>query len=104
MILKPGTVKMRPMDTPTPQDRIVQEAIREILEAIYQLEFQDWKSRNGSKSTNYGFRFHKSTWMATNVHKVQGQATTYAIEGDIVGAYNNVEHQVLLNRRIKDKK
>lgn len=106
-IPKPGKNKKRPIDTPTQEDRIVQEALRGILECIYEPEFREFESYNEYKSTNYGFRPNKSTWDAANNLKIYGQATTYAIEGDIKGAYNNVEHDILLNilhKRIKDKK
>lgn len=106
-IPKPGKSTKRPIDTPTQEDRIVQEAIRGILEAIYEPEFREFEDSNDFKSTNYGFRPNKSTWDAANSLKIYGQATTYAIEGDIKGAYNNVCHSILLDilqKRIKDSK
>ena len=106
-IPKPGKNKLRPIDTPTQEDRIVQEAIRGILESIYEPEFREFENHNNSTSTNYGFRPNKSTWNAVENLKIKGQATTYGIEGDISGAYNNVDHDILislLTHRIKDKK
>lgn len=41
-----------------------------------------------------------------DINQTKG-TTTYAIEGDIVGAYNNVNHKILmsvLRKRITDKK
>ena len=101
------TTKRPPIDTPTQEDRIVQEAIRGILEAIFEPEFQEFEKENNYLATNYGFRPNKSTWNAVEQLKLQGQATNIAIEGDIKGAYNSVNHSTLLNRmseRIKDKK
>jgi len=48
--------------------------------------------------TNYGFRNQKSTWSAieTLKTKAQGFKSNYAIEGDIVGTYNHVNHNYLL--------
>jgi hypothetical protein len=108
---KPGKKKKRPIDTPTQENRIAQEAIRGILEAIYEPEFSAFEKQSQSPKgyyycTNYGFRPNKSTWLAANTLKLLGRGTTHAIEGDIVGAYNNVNHEVLLailGRRIKDK-
>lgn len=105
-IPKPGKKKMRPIDTPTQEDRIVQEAIRGILECIFEPEFLEFESQNKKICTNYGFRENKSTWNAVEVLKIYGQSTNYGIEGDISGAYNNVDHDILLQRinvRIKDK-
>ncbi|NJR76101.1 MAG: RNA-directed DNA polymerase, partial [Scytonema sp. CRU_2_7] len=106
-IPKPGKKKMRPIDTPTQKDRIIQEALRGILEAIYEPEFKEFEEYTSGLCSNYGFRPRKSTWDAVAVLKYQGQSTNYCIEGDIVGAYNNIDHNILLNileRRIKDKK
>lgn len=106
-IPKPGKTTKRPIDTPTQEDRIVQEAIRGILESIFEPEFQEFEQKTNYMATNYGFRPNKSTWQAVEKLKLFGQATTYAIEGDIIGAYNNVDHSILLQilgKRIKDKR
>lgn len=107
LIPKPGKTTLRPIDTPTQEDCIVQEAIRGILESIYEPEFKQFEQENGHLATNYGFRPNKSIKDAVEVLKFKGQPATYAIEGDIVGAYNNVDHDILLGilkRRILDKK
>lgn len=107
MIPKPGKKKLRPIDTPTQKDRIVQEAIRSILETIYEPEFQDFEKRSNGLSTNFGFRPQKCAYMALKSLKDHGKLTNLGIEGDIVGAYNNVDHDKLmgiLSIRIKDKK
>nr|QUX32886.1 hypothetical protein [Blidingia minima]QUX32896.1 hypothetical protein [Blidingia minima] len=104
---KPRKNKMRPIDTPTQEDRIVQEAIRGILEAIYEPEFCAFEKLNNYRCTNFGFRPGKSTWNAIETLYQKAQSSTYSIEGDIVSAYNNVDHDILHNiskRRIKDSK
>lgn len=106
-IPKPGKRTLRPIDTPTQQDRIVQEAIRCILECIFEPEFTHFEIENNAKWTHYGFRPNKSTWDAVKSLKTKGQSTNYAFEGDISGAYNNVNHTILLqllSKRIKDRK
>jgi group II intron reverse transcriptase/maturase len=106
-IKKPGKNTFRPIDTPTQEDRIIQEAIRGILEAIFEPEFKEFEMNNGFRATNYGFRPHKSTWDAIENIKYKGQRAIYAIEGDIKGAYNNIDHKLMmsfLSKRIKDKK
>lgn len=106
-IPKPGKNKKRPVDTPTQEDRIVQEAIRGILEAIYEPEFQEFESANNLRCTNFGFRPVRSTFDACTALKMHGQKTNMVIEGDIKSAYNSINHDILINilgRRIKDKK
>lgn len=106
-IKKPGKNKIQSIDTFTQQDRIAQEALRGILESIFESEFKEFEEQNNFICTNYGFRENLSTWDAVEVLKIQGQATNYAIEGDITEAYNNVNHDILLNllrKRIKDEK
>lgn len=100
---------LRPIDTPTQEDRIVQEAIRGILESIFEPEFKEFESlpRNNGHVTNYGFRPEKSTQMAVESLKLKGSNNNMVLEGDISSAYNSVNHSVmihLLKRRIKDKK
>lgn len=113
-IPKPGKNKLRPIDTPTQKDRIVQEAIRSILECIFEPEFKQFENQVGNvqrfghyKVTNYGFRPGKSTFQALDNLKFSGRYTNIGIEGDIKGAYNNVDHDIMLkliSTRIKDKK
>lgn len=106
-IPKPGKKKKRPIDVPTQSDRIVQEALRGILEAIYEPEFKTWGITTKNLNNNYGFRPGKSTWSAMDKIKKYSQRCTIAIEGDILSAYNNVDHKILLSilkKRIKDKK
>lgn len=98
---------LRPIDTPTQRDRVVQEAIRGILEAVFEPEFQQLERTNKFRATNYGFRPGKSPFQAVEEFKTQGRHCNYVIEGDIISAYNNVDHDILLkiiSTRIKDKK
>ena len=106
MIEKPGKKKKRPIDTPTQENRIAQEAIRGILEAIYEPEFREFSQSTGSRSNNYGFRPKLSTWDAVETFKKTAGGSTHIIEGDIVSAYNSMDHEIflaILGRRIKDR-
>nr|YP_009568396.1 hypothetical protein [Orbilia oligospora]QBL02026.1 hypothetical protein [Orbilia oligospora] len=77
--------KMRPLGIPSPMDKLVQEAMRIILEAIYEPKFLD---------TSHGFRPGRSCHTALKeISKWNG--TTWAIEGDIKGYFDNVDHYVL---------
>lgn len=106
-IPKPGKNTKRPLDVPSQSDRIVQEAIRGILEAIYEPVFIDWEKKKKNLSSNYGFRPKRSCWSAIDVLRKKSKRCTIVIEGDIVSAYNNVNHKILLKilkERITDKK
>ena len=106
-IPKPGKKKKRPIDVPTQSDRIVQEALRGILEAIFEPEFKHWGHVTRNLSNNYGFRPSMGPWKSLDILKKYSKPCTMVIEGDIVSAYNNVNHDILLSilrKRIKDKK
>jgi hypothetical protein len=90
----------RPLGVPTFEDRIIQEMLRCILEAIYEPEFE-------RINLNYGFRPGKSTHDAITKLESKAKSMDFAIEGDIEGAYDNMNHQILmdiLNKKIADKK
>ena len=105
-IPKPGKKKKRPLDVPTQSDRIVQEAVRAILEAIYEPVFEEHAKLTNNLNDNYGFRPNKSCWTAITRIEQLSKLCNIVIEGDIVSAYNNINHDILiklLSRRIKDK-
>lgn len=100
-IPKPGKKATRPLGIPTFTDRIVQEGIRIILEAIFEPEFEKQNFKN------FGFRPNKSPHDCIVFLKNTGTACNYAIEGDIIGAFNNVDIPILMNilrKKIQDKK
>lgn len=104
-IPKPGKPEKRPLGIPTFYDKVVQEATRAMLEAIYEPEFNEF-SKIATNCNNFGFRPNKSCWDAIEHFTTWGQKTSYVIEGDIKGAYDCVNHKILLNilsKRIKDK-
>jgi len=106
-IPKPGKKKKRPLDVPKQSDRIVQEAIRGILEAIYEPIFKQQGVVTNGLSNNYGFRPNLSTWSAIQKIKNNSESCNMVIEGDISSAFNHVDHDILINilrKRITDKK
>lgn len=97
---KPGKTTLRPIGIPDFQNRLVQNNIRMILEAIYEPEFTHI-------GINTGFRLNVGCNNAIEAISHTGEGSTYAIEGDIKGAYDNVNHEILikiLRRRIQDDK
>jgi RNA-directed DNA polymerase len=98
-ISKPGTTKKRPLGLPCVRDKVVQEALRSLIEPIFEVEFLD-----GS----HGFRPKRSTDTACQrleEHLKAGKE--WAVDADITGFFDNIGHEKLLdqaNRRIADGK
>src|SRR5713101_3047255 len=69
-IPKPGGTKKRPLGIPTIRDRIVQEALRMILEPIWEADFSRY---------SYGFRPNRSTYNAIGdlSSKLTGTGSSY---------------------------
>jgi retron-type reverse transcriptase len=92
--------KFRPLGIPNYSEKIVQNNILLILESIYEPIFE-------SKNCSFGFRSHKSCQDAIEeITQYKNQGLTYAIEGDIKGAFDNVHPPTLakmLSQIIDDK-
>jgi len=87
---------MRPLGIPTFTDKLVQEAVRQILEAIYEPIFCD---------TSHGFRPNKSCHTALYQIKSTCKGTNWVIEGDITACFEKVNHDILikvLSKKIQD--
>ena len=97
-IPKPGSKKMRPLGIPTIKDRTVQQALKMLLEPIWESDFLD---------CNYGFRRNRNTWHAIiGMQPMVINKYHWAIEGDISKYFDTVNHKILLEqveRRIKDR-
>ena len=90
--------KQRPLGIPSFRDKLVQEAARMILEAIYEPVFFN---------QSHGFRPHRSCHTALNAIKIDFHGAKWFIEGDIRGCFDNINHNVLmatLGKKIKDSK
>ncbi len=90
--------KLRPLGIPSFRDKLIQDAIRQILEAIYEPIFSD---------DSHGFRPGRSCHTAFDRIKYGFNGTKWFIEGDIKGCFDNINHKVLLNilsEKIKDSK
>jgi RNA-directed DNA polymerase len=106
LIPKPGKPgKFRPLGIPTLKDRLVQMALKLVLEPIFEADFYP---------ISYGFRPGRSTHdaLARVRHKLNPTSagpsrTRYVIEGDIKGCFDAIDHHVLMDRvrrRIRDRK
>jgi retron-type reverse transcriptase len=90
----------RPLGMPDFDPKIVQEAIRLTLNAIYEPIFEH-------TNVSFGFRPNKGCHDAVVNIPTQTQGMQRAIEGDIKGAFNNLNHDKLikiLRLRINDEK
>ncbi len=101
--------KTRPLGIPTVKDRIVQAAVKNILEPIFEADFYP---------TSYGFRPGRSVHGAIEHVKMcmlprplsngeQWVPYQWAIEGDIKGCFDNIDHHGLMERvrlRVSDVK
>lgn len=94
-----GKNQRRGLGIPTIRDRIVQAAIAQILEAIYEPIFRD---------CSYGFRPERSTMHALrHVARAYRAGATWVIEGDLEKCFDSLPHQTILNclrKRIKDER
>ena len=98
---KPG--KFRPLGIPTVADRVVQCAVKQILEPIFEARF--WHVSYGFRPGRgcHGALEHiRQTIMPLNKVEADGKrhAAPYqwVIEGDIEGCFDNIDHHLLLNR------
>lgn len=88
--------KRRPLGVPAFRDKLTQEVIRMVLEAIYESSFEN---------TSHGFRPRKSCHTALKVIQTTFTGVKWFVEGDIKGFFDNIDHDVLINilkERIND--
>jgi group II intron reverse transcriptase/maturase len=78
----------RPLGIPAFRDKLVQEVIRMMLDAIYDPVFSD---------NSHAYRPNRSCHTALHQIKKTGRGTSWVIEGDIKGFYDNIDHEILLN-------
>ena len=79
--------KRRPLGLPTWSDKMLQEVMRLLLEAYYEPQFSD---------RSHGFRPQRGCHTAFTEITRTWTGTTWFIEGDIAGCFDNIDHKVLL--------
>ena len=93
--------KTRPLGIPSIKDRIVQEALRMVLEPIFEADFSAYSF--GFRPTRRTMDAIKCMAWSTQEHKKY----FWIIEGDISSYFDTIHHPRLLRllgRRIRDKK
>lgn len=92
--------KYRPLGISCYEDKLVEQAIAQILNQIYEPKFYN---------ESYGFRPQRSCHMAVRdlIEKIQYRKTNYVVEADIKGFFDAVDHGWLikmLEHDIADRK
>ena len=93
-IPKPGTGEKRPLGIPTVRDRVVQAALRHVLEPIFERDF-------GVHS--YGFRPGRGCKDALReVEALLRQGYTFVVDADLKSYFDSIPHDTLMARlRVK---
>ena len=90
--------KKRPLGIPSIEDKMVQEVVRLILEAVYEGHFEN---------SSHGFRPRRSCHTALRSIQTLFTGANWFIEGDIKGFFDNIDHHILietLRERISDER
>jgi RNA-directed DNA polymerase len=100
MIPKPGgSGKLRRLGIPTIVDRVVQAALKLVLEPIFEADFVP---------VSYGFRPRRRAQDAiADIHRLGTQGYQWVLDADIEACFDSIDHTVLMDlvrRRVKDKR
>lgn len=90
--------KTRPLGIPSFRDKLVQEVVRMLLEAIFEPGFED---------SSHGFRPRKSCHTALKQVQNRFTGVKWFVEGDIENFFDRIDHQILigiLRERIRDER
>jgi RNA-directed DNA polymerase len=100
MIPKPGSGgKMRRLGIPTVADRVVQAALKLVLEPIFEADFMP---------VSYGFRPRRRAQDAiAEIHLFGTRGYRWVLDADIEACFDTIDHTALMGRvraRVKDKR
>ena len=98
-IPKPGSNNKRPLGIPAYEDKLVQAALAEILNAIYEQDFLE---------CSFGFRPNRGCHDALQLlDKILNKPSIrYVVDTDIKGFFDNIDHEWMMRfieHRIEDK-
>jgi RNA-directed DNA polymerase len=99
-IPKPGgSGKVRALGIPTVADRVVQAALKLVLEPIFEADFEP---------VSYGFRpMRRAQDAIAEIHYFGTRGYRWVLDADIEAAFDNVSHTAIMDRvraRVKDKR
>jgi RNA-directed DNA polymerase len=90
MIPKPGTTKRRRLGIPALRDRVVQGALKLVLEPVFEADFLP---------CSYGFRPKRRAHDAVaEVHHFASRSYEWIVEGDIKACFDEISHSALMDR------
>jgi len=90
MIPKPGTTQQRPLGIPTVGDRVVQTALRMVLEPIFERDFA---------RESFGFRPGRGAQQALQrVETLLAEGCTHVVDADLKSYFDTIPHAALLER------
>jgi group II intron reverse transcriptase/maturase len=97
---KPGTTKGRPLGISNLEDKIVEQAVKRVLEPIYESMFE---------ASSYGYRPRSSPHKCLDVlgRTIQQKCVSYIVESDIRSFFDKVNHEWMvkfLRHRIGDER
>src|ERR687889_666034 len=100
MIPKPGgSGRVRKLGIPTIADRVVQAALKLVLEPIFEADFLP---------VSYGFRPRRRAMDAVaEIHLFGTKSYRWVLDADIEACFDRIEHSALMDRvrlRVKDKR
>jgi RNA-directed DNA polymerase len=99
MIPKPGTSNKRRLGIPVIADRVVQAALKLVMEPIFEAGFQP---------CSYGFRPNRRAHDAiAEIHHMGSHRYTWVLEADIEACFDSISHTALMDRvreRIGDQR
>ena len=100
MIPKPGgSGKLRKLGIPTIADRVVQAALKLVLEPIFEADFLP---------VSYGFRPQRRAHDAVaDIQRLGTQGYRWVLDADIEACFDMIDHTALMDRvraRVKDKR
>jgi len=89
-IPKPGSTEKRPLGIPTVRDRVVQAALRHVLEPIFERDFAE---------QSYGFRPNRGCKDALGrVDQLLKAGYTWVVDADLKSYFDTIPHEQLLER------
>ncbi|PSR21819.1 MAG: group II intron reverse transcriptase/maturase [Sulfobacillus benefaciens] len=89
-IPKPGTHKQRPLGVPTVRDRVVEEAMRRVLEPLWEPTFSP---------DSYGFRPRRSAQeAATRIYGHLTEGYHWVVDADIQDYFGSIDQALLLDK------
>jgi RNA-directed DNA polymerase len=98
-IPKPGGKGMRMLGIPTVVDRLLQQALHQVLSPLFEPSFSE---------SSYGFRPHRSAHQAVlKARQYVREGRRWVVDIDLEKFFDRVNHDILMSRlarRIKDKR